>query len=199
MIKPIEWHQPQAIPSRSYVCGHCGNDVASEKGWHGTWKGHNSRAFVYICHRCTGTTFFDADERQSPGVSFGNSIADVDDRSVSALYDEARGSFSASSYTATVLCCRKLLMHVAVAKGAKQNESFASYVQFLADSHYVPPDAKPWVDHIRSKGNEANHEILISSREDAEELISFSEMLLKVIFEFPAAVRKKAGSTPKAV
>ncbi|MBK9304696.1 MAG: DUF4145 domain-containing protein [bacterium] len=65
------------------------------------------------------------------------------------------------------------------------------YVQFLADNNYVPPDAKGWVDHIRKKGNEANHEITVMIREDAEDLLSFIEMLLKVIYEFPATIRKK--------
>lgn len=199
MIRPIAWQQIQGLPSKSYTCGHCGNDVASEKGWYGNSTGSGKlRAFVYVCHRCTGATFFDLDDRQSPGIAFGNEVAGIDDPSVSLLYDEARGAIGASSYTAAVLCCRKLLMHIAVAKGAKANGSFVSYVEYLADNHYVPPDARPWVDHIREKGNEANHEIVISSREDAEELISFSEMLLKVIFEFPAAVKKKAKLPPAA-
>ncbi len=79
-------------------------------------------------------------------------------------------------------------MHVAVSKGAKKNQGFAYYAQYLADNHYVPPDAKGWVAHIKDKGNEANHEIKVMSSDDAEELLSFSEMLLKQIFEFPARV-----------
>jgi hypothetical protein len=192
MIEPINWSNPSGLPSYSYRCGYCGADVASEKGWVGTWQRNSSvRAFIYICHRCTGTTLFDVDQKQWPGVSFGNSVSDIDDRGVAAMYDEARGAFSSSSYTAAVLCCRKLLMHIAVAKKAPAGKNFIEYVEYLAEHHYVPPDAKPWVDHIRKAGNEANHEIKISSREEAEELISFSEMLLKVIFEFPASVRKK--------
>ena len=87
-------------------------------------------------------------------------------------------------------------MHIAVAKGAQAGESFLSYVQYLADKNYVPPDARPWVDHIRAKGNEANHQIAIMKREDAEELIAFCEMLLKIIYEFPAAVKRR--TTPAA-
>jgi len=86
-------------------------------------------------------------------------------------------------------------MHIAVSKGAKPGESFISYVEFLASQNYIPPDARDWVDHIRTKSNEANHEIVILPKEDAEELVSFIEMLLKVIFEFPAAIKRK-GKTP---
>jgi len=82
-------------------------------------------------------------------------------------------------------------MHIAVSKGAPAGDTFANYVQYLADKNFIPPDAKDWVDHIRTKGNEANHEIVIMTKDDAEELLSFVEMLLKVIFEFPAAVKRK--------
>ena len=44
------------------------------------------------------------------------------------------------------------------------------------------------MDHIRKKGNEANHEIKLMTAEDATELISFSEMLMKFIYEFPSRV-----------
>lgn len=38
------------------------------------------------------------------------------------------------------------------------------------------------------KGNEATHEIVLMKKEDALDLIAFSEMLLKFIYEFPARV-----------
>jgi hypothetical protein len=82
-------------------------------------------------------------------------------------------------------------MHVAVDKGAKPGQSFVEYVQFLVDNHHVPAAARPWVDHIRSKGNEANHEVVLMDRSEAEELIVFSEMLLKSVYEFPAAIARK--------
>ena len=79
-------------------------------------------------------------------------------------------------------------MHLAVEKGAPTGKSFLEYVEYLAQKGYVPPDGKGWVDHIRKKGNEANHEIKIMSEADAKDLIAFSEMLLKFVYEFPAKV-----------
>jgi hypothetical protein len=79
-------------------------------------------------------------------------------------------------------------MHIAVQQGAPAGENFITYVQYLADKNYVPPNGKGWVDHVRQKGNEANHEIKIMAQTEAEELISFLEMLLKFIYEFPARV-----------
>jgi hypothetical protein len=188
----LSWSQIQSLHSRSFVCGHCGSAVASEKGWAASVPSLNAvYAFIYICHKCHRPTFLDTDNSQVPGVAFGNSLNDITEAGVRDIYEEARRATSASSYTAAVLCCRKLLMHIAVAKGAKVGESFASYVDFLATHNYVPPDAKDWVDHIRKKGNEANHEIVIVKREDAEELLEFVEMLLTVIYVFPAAVKRK--------
>ena len=79
-------------------------------------------------------------------------------------------------------------MNIAVNEGADPGLSFFKYVDYLATQGYVPPNGRGWVDHIRRKGNEATHEIALMSRDDAEELITFVEMLLKFIYEFPARV-----------
>jgi hypothetical protein len=189
-----EWKNAGQLTSRSFVCGYCGSPLASQLGYVGRKDhggGHNSWAHLYICHFCSRPTFFDDSGEQVPGIAFGNDVGDVTDKAVNDLYNEARRATSANCHTAAVLCCRKLLMHIAVAKGAKAGDSFASYVDFLAEKNYVPPDARTWVDHIRQKSNEANHDINIMAAQDSEELLSFLEMLLKIIYEFPATVRKK--------
>jgi len=159
--------------------------------------GEAHAAFIVICHYCTCPTFIDPDKQQYPRSLFGAAVSDVPDNSVAAMYDEARRSFGAASFTAAVLCCRKLLMHIAVSKGAAKNLRFVDYVKYLAANHYVPPDAKGWVDHIRKRSNEANHEIVLMDETDAKELIEFSEMLLKVIYEFPAVAERRI-KPPKA-
>ena len=82
-------------------------------------------------------------------------------------------------------------MNIAVKQGAQEGHRFAEYVDYLADSGYLPPNGKKWVDVIRQKGNEATHEIAIMAREDAEELIEFSEMLLRFIYEYPTRIDRK--------
>jgi hypothetical protein len=189
----LDWKSISSLPSKSYTCGYCGSPLASEKGYLGERSSGGGRAFIYVCHFCHRPTFFDLEREQSPGAPYGGTVQHIPDVSTAALYDEARNAMAVSSYTGAVLCCRKLLMHIAVAKGAKPGQSFISYVEHLADNNFVPPDAKDWVDHIRAKGNEANHEIAIMSREDAEDLLSFSEMLLKLIFEFPATIKTRTA------
>jgi len=192
-----KWGDTTGNPSRRYTCGYCGASLASNVGYHS--EGGNSpsrKAFIYICHYCRQPTFFDEpDGKQTPGTSFGRAVKDIPDQLLNDLYEEARRATSAGSYTAAVLCCRKLLMHIAVEKEADEGKNFKYYVEYLADNHYFPPDAKDWVDHIREKGNEANHEIVIMDKQDAEDLISSIEMLLIFIYEYPARVKSPTTET----
>lgn len=84
---------------------------------------------------------------------------------------------------------RKLLMHVAVDQGAEEGKSFAFYVGYLEENHWIPPNGKEWVDAIRKGGNEANHEIAIAGEPQAKQLLDFVEMLLKFVYEFPSKLR----------
>lgn len=186
----IWWEGSIKIDSRDYICGHCGKPIASNEGYFSkSYEGFNE--YIYICHYCIRPTYFDFQGNQVPGPIYGKSVNDVPDE-VKLLYDESRNCISCNAYTASVLCSRKLLMNIAVSKGADEGLKFYEYVNYLSTNNYTPPDSKDWVDHIRIKGNEATHEISIMDQEDATELISFTEMLLKFIYEFPASIKKKS-------
>lgn len=183
------WVNITELAPKQFRCGYCGESISSDRGYQ--TQNINPPALIYACHHCGRPTLFDRDDSQNPGPLYGGDVADITDVSVEQLYNEARRCTAVYAYTASVLASRKLLMHIAVAKGAKPGESFISYVEFLSDNHYVPPGAKLWVDHIRKKGNEANHEIVIMKEEDAKDLLSFLEMLLKMIYEFPANITRR--------
>lgn len=184
----FKWLQTQTFRSKDYVCGYCGRSLTSEKGY--SIEGVSADAVsIRICHHCSKPTFFNRDE-QTPGSIYGEDVFGIEDQGVKDLYKEARKCTKECAYTASILCCRKLLMHVAVSKGAEENKSFIEYVQYLSDKNFIPPGAKDWVDIIRDKGNEANHEIVIMGKQDAEDLLKFMEMLLKIVYEFPDKVKK---------
>ena len=86
-------------------------------------------------------------------------------------------------------------MHIAVSQGAGDGLSFAKYVDYLDDKHFTPPNSKDWVDHIRKKGNEANHEIVVMGKSDAEELLEFIHMILTFIYEYPARMKGRLGDS----
>ena len=81
-------------------------------------------------------------------------------------------------------------MNIAVEQGADEGKSFIEYIEYLSARGFVPPNGKEWVDHIRKKGNEATHEIVLMEQNDALDLINFIEMLLKFIYEFPRRLKK---------
>lgn len=180
------WTGSKTIKSISYQCGHCASVVASDKGYFSHDRINGYQGSIYICPHCARPTFFHC-KSKIPEVAPGNEVEHVPE-DVYALYKEARNSAAASACTAAVLACRKLLMNIAVAQGAKENLRFIEYVDYLADNGFVPPNGRGWVDHIRKKGNEATHEIVLMGNKDSEELIAFAEMLLKFIYEFPAKV-----------
>lgn len=195
-MSTIEWSSISSnLVSKDYICGHCGADICSKSGYSGIYREQRGRqglvinAYIYICHRCSFPTFF-FNDYQSPGPTFGKEIDNLPD-DISNLYREARLCISVQAFTASVLASRKLLMNIAVSKGAEEGLKFIQYVQYLADKGYTPPNSKEWVDHIRKRGNDATHEIALMDQETAELLIKFIEMILKFIFEFPGIMQSK--------
>lgn len=183
----------KSINSREYTCGFCNCFVASNLGWNyyvssvDPYDADLQLSSIYICPNCDNPTFFDGtkDDEQTPGVLAGNEVSDLP-QEVHSLYTEIRKSYAVNAYTAAVMACRKLLMHIAVEKGAEKNKPFVYYVDYLEEKHFLPPDSKAWIDSIRAKGNEANHEVTIMSHEDAKSLIDLFEMMLKFLYEFPS-------------
>lgn len=202
----VVWRNVENIPSHSYTCGYCDHPIASEKGYVGLERRSgtvttNIMARIYICHRCTLPSLFGPDyNSQTPSPRYGRDVEYVTDPAVKFLYKEARDCVKVGAYTASVMCSRKLLMNIAVSKGADKKESFTYYVGYLHQNNYTPPDSEHWVEHIRKRGNEANHEINPMTRDDATELLSFIEMLLIFIYELPGRMQqhKPSNSSPTA-
>jgi hypothetical protein len=177
-----KWRNVETLESNAFTCGFCGHLVSSDVGYH-PFDPYAKNWNIFICSHCKKPTFF-CNGKQHPGVSPGADVGSLPNE-IEKLYLEARNSVAADAPTASVLAPRKLLMNIAVSKGAQEGKQFVEYVEYLAEKGYVPPDGRGWVDHIRSKGNEANHKIALMTHTEAKELIDFSEMLLKLIFDFP--------------
>ncbi|WCT58830.1 DUF4145 domain-containing protein [Limosilactobacillus vaginalis] len=177
------------IMENSYVCGYCGHEVSSDEGMpllidkpgHITQQ---SGYGVYVCTHCHMPTFIYKDI-QVPGNRYGDPVQNVPN-DVNSVYEEARSSFAAGAYTGVVLLCRKLLMHIATDLGADTNLRFVQYVNYLNEHHYAGARSDQWVDQIRQFGNQANHEIRINTKEEAQRIIKFCEMILRLNYEYPS-------------
>ena len=181
------WTNSQTVPTAKWKCGYCDREVASNHGYSGS-PSAGPQPHIRFCSYCNLPTLFTpGDHDYSPGALPGRLVEHVP-ADLSALFTEAREATAAGAYTAAVLACRKMLIHDAVEKKAKEGASFLDHVNFLAGNGYVPPDGKAWVDYIRKRGNEANHQIVLMERVDAVALVGFVEMLLRFIYELPSMV-----------
>ncbi len=187
------WNDLQNLEAKDFKCGHCGEKIASNKGYFASEKRWGRRmeqynalkGFIYICHFCDKPTFFSEDDKQVPGPAYGNSVSHISDHLVHELFEEARQCHSYNAFTSSVMCCRKLLMNISVSEGAKEGLYFQNYIDFLHENGYVPPKGKPWVDQIRKLGNTANHKIEPKREEESRLILHFTEMLLRFIYELP--------------
>lgn len=184
----VNWNNVGNYKPKEYTCYFCGTYVGTKQGYTDTHSPNLSH-IVYICPNCGNPTYFRG-TTQFPAPAFGNKVEHLP-KDLAGMYKEARDCTGINAFTAAVLACRKILMHIAVEKGADPGKNFLEYIEYLSDKGYVPPDGKGWVDHIRTKANEANHEIVLMQTEDATDLITFIEMLLRFIYEFPAKIKEK--------
>ena len=188
-LSQIEYKNSYTVKSKSLVCGFCGNMIAPVNGYkiqyHDTAGLIKTAGFIYECPYCKKPIFYDELANEVyPGEIFGRNINNLP-AEVASLYEECRKAFSAKCYTGAILLARKLLMHIGVENGGETNKNFVYYVNYLDEKGYIPPNGKAWIDYIRQSANEANHEIVIKTREDAIKVLTFISYLLIFDYELP--------------
>ena len=192
----MTWQNTSNLPEKRFICGHCGADINSNLGYYYGDYGDNYSAFAYayICHNCNKISYISYKE-QVPGAIYGKSFNKniFNDTSIFDLYNEARNCMKIGAYTSIGMCCRKILMHIAVDCGAEKGKNFVYYVDYLNQNNYIPSNCKKWVDIIRNKGNEANHEIIILEERDAVQLIQFIQIIISIIYEMPYQANQYIG------
>lgn len=182
--------------TRKYVCGWCGCSVSTSVGlckaeewyapsappWHRQRRSSNIRA----CPECWYATTFVGEKHQLPAPRLGENL-DASDKSddvnmIVALYDEARIALSQDASSCAVLMFRKLLMHIAVEQGAKEDLRFVDYVKHLKNENVVGRPQHALVDRIKDDGNEENHEITRASPEHAKDLLNLVTLLIQSVY-----------------
>lgn len=188
-FEQLIWKVPPYSSSRTFTCGFCGNKVAADRALVGL-AGQHERGFIYICTHCRQPTYFDYTSAQYPGSTFGNAVGHLP-TNVQTLYQEARDCIAINAFTASIMCSRLLLLHMAGEVSGSVPTNFVAAIEALVASGLVPPRSKDVLDHIRKTGNKATHELDEVSKEDAEQLVIFLEAVLRFQYEFPA----KLGSS----
>jgi hypothetical protein len=179
-----DWKSLEALVTSRFTCGHCGNRVSSDRGYYAFAGSHgNQTARAYLCHDCNRLTLIDDTIKQIPAPMLGRSIKKLPD-DIESLYAEMRKASADGAYSLVVMGGRKLLMHIAVSLGAEEGKKFVQYVSYLETNHYTPPKSSTWVKEIKDMGNESNHELVVSTKEDADKIIKFLDLLMTFNYEF---------------
>lgn len=180
-------------------CGHCQNciglDVFFEiyhKETLMTTAGRHEKNIIdyYVgqCPICGKPVILDAQTSAvlPPVKSFDEVKGLPED--IEKLYNEMRDAYSVQAYTCCVITGRTLLANIAVEQGAEDNKSFAFYVDYLVTNYLPKSSSKPWVDKVRSLGNDSAHHMVIADKEAATTSMKFLEAILKNVYEFPNSI-----------
>lgn len=103
------------------------------------------------------------------------------------IFDEAALSFSSGAYTAAAMLARKVLMVCSHREGAKAGEQFTHYVDHITTQVLTFSKAKNAIDAIRKIGNEANHDVALVPRDQAQKSLEIVKYLLDTIYTLPSA------------
>ncbi|MBM2824859.1 MAG: uncharacterized protein HW402_523 [Dehalococcoidales bacterium] len=163
----------------TYLCAHCNTMTSGLVVARYYYSGLN--VDWLICTGCGHGSVLD-NGNIYPNSKFGPIIEGLP-KEVLQTYEEARRCFSVSAFTACELICRKILMHVAVDKGAKENEAFTYYLSKLGEQGYITPPMTQWVALISKHGGKATHLIETPDRKRAESTLMFTAELLRLIYE----------------
>jgi hypothetical protein len=165
----------------SYICGHCNTKVSGAVVC-GYYEDEEPPIKWLLCPNCGNGSVLAKDGNVYPGVPFGPNIEGLPEDVLEA-YKEARNCMTVNAFTSCELMCRKILMHVAVEKGAKEGDTFATYLSYLEEQGFVTPPMKGWVDLIRRHGNKATHSLESPDKKRAESTLMFTAELLRLIYE----------------
>ncbi len=172
---------------QTYICGHCNTKVSG--GVVAYWRNSSTdRIFWVLCPNCECGSVIHNDN-VLPSICFGPKIEGLPSE-VDSAYEEARRCLSLNAFTACELICRKILMHIAVDKGASEGDSFASYIGFIEGQGYITPPMKGWVDMIRRNGNNSTHKLIPPEKERAEGTLMFTAELLRLVYEMDTIAKK---------
>ncbi len=101
-----------------------------------------------------------------------------------SAYSEAISCFNSRAYTATAVMCRKTLEGICGEHGAKGN-NLVQNLKELRDKGIIENRLFEWADALRISGNEAAHDLAITtSSEDARDILEFTSALLEYVFTF---------------
>jgi hypothetical protein len=123
-------------------------------------------------------------------------------------YQQASDSLRRGDFDASGAMSRKVVdvsTKLLLGDEAKKHGNIQSRINAVAEKGLIIPDLRDWAHQIRLGGNEAAHDEEPYAQEEAEDLLSFTELYLTYVYTLPGqlAARKDrragAAETPGTV
>lgn len=162
---------------------------------------HVDHYSVALCRRCNGPFLVRESLYGVPGefetvtdetvlypTSFGANLEGLPD-SIARSMDQAHRSYSASSYDACALMCRRALEALCRTLSAR-GRTLASRLADMRESERIDARLLSWANGVRLVGNEAAHDVEAPvDAADARDILDFTEALLMYVFTLDAKFR----------
>jgi hypothetical protein len=103
---------------------------------------------------------------------------------IQSAYGEALACLKAKAFTAAAIMCRKTLEGVCAEHGVSAR-TLVKGLKEMKERGVIETRLFEWADALRIAGNEAAHDINMEvSKEDARDMIEFTNALLEYVFTF---------------
>ncbi len=107
-------------------------------------------------------------------------------------FEEAASCLRTGNYKAASIMARASLEAAVKSLEAKGN-NLKEKINDLAARHIITPDLADWAHEIRTIGNNAAHDGTPHTKQDAEDIIDFAEMLYIYLFTLPGRIKTRRG------
>lgn len=117
----------------------------------------------------------------TPSLILLNYYDNIPDEIVRA-YEDAKNSFKAKAYTASVIMCRKIIEGIAQLNDCKE-DNLKKSIDKLHTKKIIDNKLKEWANELRLAGNDAAHDINISLKKfDVNDIIEFTKSFIEYIY-----------------
>jgi hypothetical protein len=201
-------------------CPHCsshriGFTFVAEYGLAPTKHAHYT--VLYKCNKCKGALVHEYSQHTNYGSpSPGGCSSDPTDNGFKLLksypgkmpnaipayvpapldryYQQALDSLHSAHYDASGAMSRKVVdvsTQQMVKGDTKKYNNIRDRIDALAEKHLLTPDLKDWAHQIRLDGNDASHDEDPFTADEAQGLLSFTELYLTYVYTLPGRLKAR--------
>jgi hypothetical protein len=118
---------------------------------------------------------------------------------IAVYFIEASDGLKRAAHTSSGMMSRKVIDVSTKRQLGKESGKYRdnrNRIDALADSGAITRDLQDWAHHVRLGGNDAAHDDDPFTKEEAEDLLSFTELYLTYVYSLPGRLRVRRGLPP---